>query len=142
MDLYQYVLTGTVLGICSVTDLRHKVVYKKVLILYGLLVLAGYGTAGKVSGETILYGIIPGVVCLLLSKFSGQALGYGDSILILFTGCSLGIQNCVGLVIWAFLCSGLWALFLVGIKRADRKMQIPFVPFLMIGFGIQILMSR
>ena len=121
MNLYQYVLTGTVLGICSLTDLRHKVVHKKVLILYGM---------------------IPGILCLLVSKISGQALGYGDSILILLTGSSLGIQNCVGITIWAFLCSGLWALFLVGIKKADKKAEIPFVPFLMIGFVIQMWMIQ
>lgn len=142
MNLYQYVLTGTVLGICSLTDLRHKVVHKKVLILYGLLVLAGCGAAGKLSGKIILYGMIPGILCLLVSKISGQALGYGDSILILLTGSSLGIQNCVGITIWAFLCSGLWALFLVGIKKADKKAEIPFVPFLMIGFVIQMWMIQ
>ena len=142
MDIYQYMVTITALLICSFTDIRFRRVYRVVLTGYLILAVLGHLTGTllgrSVSAEEIIAGMIPGIFCLILSFFTKQSLGYGDSILIVLCGLSLGFQMCFSLTLTAFFWSGIWALLIWRMGKADRKGEIPFVPFLLLGMMIQI----
>ena len=56
---------------------------------------------------------LPGIACLLFSKISGQALGYGDSLLICMMGCFYSIEEILLLLIMAFGYAGVTAFFLL-----------------------------
>lgn len=131
--MYQYLLTGAALGICSVTDLRHRTVDRRVVAAYILLAAAGHLASGTEHPVQAAAGLLPGAFCFLLSWATRQGLGYGDSALILACGASLGFWPCVQLAFWAFLLAGLFSLTCFVLRRADRKKEIPFVPFLFLG---------
>ena len=135
--MYHYLLTTAIFIICSYTDIRYKKVYKIITAVYFILALSGHliGKTGTVV--TMMTGLIPGAFCLFLSWASRQEFGYGDSTLIAICGVSLGFRPCMTIIFTAFFCSGVWALVLFGLRRADRKSEIPFVPFLLLGTVIQ-----
>lgn len=137
--MFQCGLTGVVLILSAIRDIRNREVSKKMVGIYFLLALLGHVVMGEGLTGRVLAGVIPGVVSLLLSLISGGALGYGDGMLILACGISLGVGRCMELVIWAFFFSGIWALVLIVVFRAQRKREMPFVPFLLIGFGVMML---
>lgn len=134
--MYQYALSGAAFLICSITDLKCRKVYKAVAAGYLLLALLGH-FIGKTAVAEIAAGLLPGSVCVLLSWLSRQGLGYGDSILIAICGVSVGFWSCVAIIFTAFFFSGLWAVGLLVFRRAERKKEIPFVPFLLIAVILQ-----
>jgi len=84
-------------------------------------------------------GALIGVGFLLLSKFTDEQIGYGDSWMILNLGIYLGIWKLIVLlgivfgVSFIFSCTGLVC------GKLKRRTRIPFYPFLMIGYiGVMI----
>lgn len=135
--MYQWLLTGGVLLICSITDLRYRRVYRAAIGGYLLMAFLGH-----ILGHTLVFaelaaGLLPGAFCLLVSCLSRQSLGYGDSALAVVCGISLGIWPCMAVLFTAFFLSGLWAAGLLVLRRAERKRELPFVPFLFLGVLIQ-----
>lgn len=131
--MYQQYLTCAAFGICTYTDVRYQRVYKKVAAVYFLLALTGHLIMGTASARQLVLGLIPGICCLAISWIAKQGLGYGDSILILICGVSLGTKRCIDILCIALFWAGVWALFQFVLKKADRKKEFPFVPFLMAG---------
>lgn len=131
--MYQRILTGIILFGCSVTDLKCKKIYKSAAAAYILLALLGH-TAGRTATlEGIAAGLLPGVFCLVVSWLSRQGLGYGDSVLILGCGISVGLWPCVEILFLSFFLAGVWAAGLLVFQRVGREKEIPFAPFLLLG---------
>jgi leader peptidase (prepilin peptidase)/N-methyltransferase len=135
--MYQVVVTGIALGISSYTDLKYQRIYTRVLLPYFLLVVLGNLIGGTASLAEMGMGVLPGAFCLVISWVSRQSLGYGDSLLILICGVSLGFWPCIWVAFTAFFWAGIWALAAHCLRGAKRTSEFPFVPFLLLGFVIQ-----
>lgn len=133
--IYQNVVTGIMLIFCMLEDLADRRIRSSSLLLYGAL-----AAAGKLSD--IAAGTIPGIVCLVLSWMSNQALGYGDSLFILICGISLGSVQTSMLVMTAFLLSGIWSAVHLMTGTTERNKEIPFFPFLFAGWMISLISVR
>ena len=158
---YQIVVTGIFLLICTYTDLRYRCIYRK--IVYGLVILsvsghlvcwitglqespesaelAGAAASAAHLAESVVpvaAGLIPGVVCFLISLLTREAFGYGDSMAVAACGVSLGLENTAGILTAGFLFSAVWAVFLCVFRKADLKKEFPFLPFLTAAFVLQI----
>lgn len=79
-------------------------------------------------------GAMLGVVFLIISKYTGEKIGYGDSWMILNLGVYLGIWKIIVLLIAAFGASFLFSCIGLGCKKLKRDTRLPFFPFLMIGY--------
>lgn len=146
--MYQSIITGAAFVICTITDIRHRKVYKRTAVLYFLLAAVGQAAGlvfefiekgAKQAGMSVAVlaaGLLPGIVCFAVSWFSRQELGYGDSILIMICGFSLGFWPCMWILFTALFWSAIWALILL-CRRLERRREFPFVPFLLIGYVIQ-----
>lgn len=135
--MYQYILTGAALGLCSVTDLKWHRVYKGAAAGYLILAIAGHMAGGTASWAEMAAGVIPGLLFLAVSWASRESLGYGDSLLLAVCGVSLGFWPCIWTAFTAFFWAGVWALFLFWFRKQNRRKEFPFVPFLLLGFVIQ-----
>lgn len=139
--MYQYILTGAVLGISSFTDWKWRKVCKSVMIGYLILAVAGYAAEYAAGGEAfrteLAKRLVPGIFFLGVSWVSRQSLGYGDSLLLAVCGISVGFQMCIWTAVTAFFWAGIWALILYRFRGKDRRREFPFVPFLFLGFVLQ-----
>lgn len=135
--IYQYVLTGAALGICSYTDLRYRKVDVRAAAIYLVLAVLGHVFGQTASLVDLAVGVLPGAVCFVISWVSRQGLGYGDSLLITVMGVSLGVWNGIWSACTAFFWAGIWAFGIYIVRRAGRDRELPFVPFLLLGFVIQ-----
>ena len=112
-----------------------------------VLLLCGLGAA---SVYQILFGTIPlafslagaavGVGFLAVSKVTGEAIGYGDSFLILELGIYLGFWNLLYLLMISFTVAAVFAMAVLVIRHFKRKTVFPFVPFLLTGY-VAVLLS-
>ena len=85
-------------------------------------------------------GLALGGICFLFSYCTREALGYGDSWLILILGIYLGIGKALVLLTVAFLLAGLVCLVGLLWKRWQRQQTIAFIPFLTVAYvGVLLL---
>lgn len=75
----------------------------------------------------------------------GKGMGLGDVKFAIFMGLLLGWQRVLVAFYIAFISGAIWGLLMMLIKKIDKKKQIPFGPFLILGtvvalfFGGEIL---
>ena len=146
--MYQYIITFLALLVCTITDLKEKRIYRNVLFLYFFLGSLGYLTA-VFGGDSAIFlegdrcfwdfviRFLPGIFCLILSGTTGEALGYGDGLLILICGLCIGAKRTVRVLACALIWSALILLFSC-IRDKGKKKEYPFVPFLLAGYLIQL----
>lgn len=98
--------------------------------------LAGGAAVALIGGEsplTLAAGMIPGAAMLLTGKLSGEAVGYGDGLAVLVTGCCLGLRETCGAVLSGLVLSAGWSILLMVTGKAGMKNEIPWIPFLLLG---------
>lgn len=119
---------------CSVSDWRRKAIPLWLLVLFSiatlsLCILCQNSSIGQRAG-----GVALGLVFFAISKCTKEALGYGDSWMILLLGIWLGGTRLLQLLFAASLISGMASLFLLWRRGWKRKETIPFVPFLALAY--------
>lgn len=120
--------------VCTVLDVKTR----KLPVWFMLLgsVAAVAFRAINLGEDTVTWvgGIIIGIFFLMLSKWTGEGLGYGDSWMILILGISLGLWDILLLLSIALISSGILAVMLLIRGKWSRKVSFPFIPFLMLGY--------
>ncbi len=137
--MIQYLISLAALLVCSITDLRFRKISRAAAAVYFVLAAAAHLLLADISLPDVLPGLLPGLACLLLSVLTEEAIGYGDGILVVICGFSLGVWQCLGILMLAFMLAGLFGVMLLVIKKGNKKSRIAFVPFLLLGTLIQFL---
>ena len=128
--MFQNIATVIVLIICSYVDIRQRKVEKRIAGIYAAAVLAGRLAEGGTGLAALFTGLVP-----------GQGIGYGDSILILLLGASVGIEAELEILLLAFALSGIWAVALLFRKKGNVQQEFPFVPFLLAGAVLEMIFA-
>lgn len=129
------------LCVLAVIDIKFRRLPVSILAL-GILYACGFQIiTGNVSAVQSLAGAGVGICFLGISKVTEEAFGYGDSLLILMLGICLGLWNLMFLLINAFLLSAVISVIALLARKFHRKTQIPFVPFLAMGYGILMIVG-
>ena len=109
------------------TDIRKKEICLPVLFIF----LAG-GILWRIRQGLISMGI--GVFIILIALISGGMVGFGDGLLILTMGSVLGAGELAGILCGALLLCGIYSGIEYLMLKKSRSEEIPFVPFLLIGY--------
>jgi Type IV leader peptidase family. len=123
----------------AVVDYRTKSL--SVIYLYGMVIMGiifGIIERSSFSSE-ILLGLLPGIVIVILAFVSKEKIGYGDGILLLSIGGFLGYLNCIIIMMYSLLFSAVISI-ITFIKRRNRYEEIPFVPFLFLGYVMVVFL--
>ena len=89
----------------------------------------------------MLYAALPGIFMLIVSFCSKEKIGRGDGILLIMLGLMTGFPLCFNVLCISLLCSGVYALFLIVLRKAERGYSFPFVPFMVLAVGLCIIYS-
>ncbi|MCI7107654.1 MAG: A24 family peptidase [Lachnospiraceae bacterium] len=127
------------LAVLGIEDLR-----KKQISSWPMVFMGGVGVVLSFIGNAwndwiAVLSFLPGCVTLLFAWITKESIGYGDGLVLLCLGCFLTAVQMVNLCMIAISIAGIVALFLLLIKKQNRKAQIPFVPFLFVGYVVLIL---
>ncbi len=133
--------------ILSVEDIRTRRI--PTVILYPFLVCGILW--GILRGDPVQFVLsaVPGAVSLVIARVSGEKIGYGDGLVMLSLGGLIGCKGTVFAIMSGIMLSGLFSLGLIifcriGKKKISKDSRIPFLPFLLAGqiVGILIYVSR
>ena len=121
-------------------DLRKK----QVSLLPLILMAAVGGGLSIASGDwkdwTVVLRFLPGSVILLFAWLTKESIGYGDALVLLCMGCFLSVVQFLNVCMCALTLSGVWALFLLLVRKKSRKTEIAFIPFLLVGYGVMMVL--
>ena len=130
------------LAFCSVQDIREKEISLWKLQIYGFLILGIFLSRFFIQKNSLFsllekgfFGLIPGLLFLFLAKASKEAVGYGDGIILLFIGISIGFWQCLGVLFTALLGIFLAAAMILILAGRKKNVRIPFLPFLLTGMA-------
>lgn len=122
------------LAVASVIDWRKREIPITLLFIMsaGITIFAIY-----CKDITIWYRLAGGALGMMLfvvSTVTKEAIGYGDSWLILLLGVQLGIFRVLQLLFTASLLAVIFAVFYLWVRKWNRNATLPFVPFLTIAY--------
>lgn len=121
------------LGVNSWTDIRKREVS---LGFTGIFAVAGI--IWRLFSKGSLVEILPvagvGLLFTGISVITGGALGMGDSLVLLALGTVMNMGDFFPMLLGAIFSSAACAGILLGILKKSRNTEIPFVPFLLLGY--------
>jgi leader peptidase (prepilin peptidase)/N-methyltransferase len=123
----------------GLTVLSAEDLIRKEISLFPVGIMAAVGAicsvlAGEWTGFSVILQFLPGVLVLIFAKISREYIGYGDGWVLLSLGCFLSVDDIISLCMVSLTCAGLVAPFMLIVMHSGRRTQIPFVPFLLIGY--------
>lgn len=122
------------LVLCSITDLRLKKIPTVLLLVMSFVVFLFCLVLRRREALDVAGGVFIGVLCFLVSKYTKEAIGYGDSWLLCLLGIHLGGIYLLEVAMAAFFLAGIVSLVGIVWKQWKKTATIPFVPFLTIAY--------
>ena len=122
------------LSLCSFEDVKYRRLTVIYIFMFGIAGVILHMFAPVCSIYSILWGMLLGLVLILISVATRGSLGMGDGILLVVTGVYLGGYGNLQLFLYGLLLSALCSLGLLALKRKKRKDEIAFVPFLLLSY--------
>lgn len=120
--------------ISSVQDIREKKIWLPVLWGITIVLLLKKACENQNSPSWLLCSLFSILFFLALHRLSGRQIGVGDAFLFGMTGAGLGWRKNFVLIYVAFFLVFILALFLVAVRKKDRKYEIPLSPFVLLAY--------
>lgn len=131
----------SMLAIQSVWDWRYRQIPIAVTLAGGVmgLLLSLMRERGLMD---LCMGLVPGLVCLGLGWITREAIGYGDGFLLCAMGMYKSLEDIVGIIVLASSLAGVFGMALIIFFKKKGKDQIPFVPFLLVGSVVYMMLQQ
>lgn len=124
----------------SISDIRKKEIPVVSLILMSVSLLILRIFVLNTTWEATLGGIVVGVLFFAISRLTREAIGYGDSWVILFLGICLGGVVTIQILFWASFMTSVFSIIKCIRHGWNRKQTLPFLPFLTVAYiGVVML---
>lgn len=117
----------------SFEDIKNRTLkLNKLIIFLGIGILQQIAD-GKFSLNTVVLGVVPGVILLIISYLSGEAIGYGDGAVVLILGALAGYK--CALLSFAIGCvMAMVPAMIQYIRNPYGNRPLPFIPCLFAGY--------
>lgn len=131
---------GIALAFATVADLRNLTIPNRIsLSVLMLSLLFMLFNQDLVIKNTIAMGIT-GVILMIAYFMSKKQIGLGDVKILVALSLFLGAEKMVELLLISTLLAGLFGLGGMVLKKLDKRTELPFMPFVFIGYYYVILM--
>lgn len=128
------VVVAGYLMVVSMIDLRKKTVSWMMLLLGGVLCGLCCLTSGAEGIINRLFGAGLGLILLIISRVTREAVGRADSILVICLGAVLGFDQCIKMLCISLGLCCICCMVGLSFHVITKKYRIPFIPFLFAGF--------
>lgn len=139
--MWKFVVLSLWLGIMAVLDLRWKRIPVWLLAVGGIIMTfmavnrCAQGTKDTVE---LVWGLIPGILLLLLTVTT-RKVGIADGIVLLLFSMPLDYRECFVSFVLSLLIMSLVSLFLLVLNKIKGNSKLPYLPFLLAGYMLQVI---
>lgn len=141
-EIYLYGGIGILLFVTAIQDLRSKHISNWIILAGAALICIGIPFTHSLTLMERGLGTLVGAGVILISKATGGKIGMGDGLLLCITGMGLGLWGNLELFVLSLFAAAIVSILLLIARLANRKTSIPFVPFLFLGYILQIIGSH
>lgn len=134
-------LVLAVLIVCAVSDYRKKEIKLIFPVFLAIAAAAMFFLGRDIAVKSVIAGMAEGIVIIVLSQITQGRIGMGDGILLASTGLMLGWKDNLIMFFFACLLSACVSVLILTLKKGDRETKIPFIPFMVPGFLISVLIA-
>lgn len=139
----------TIMAVLAGIDWEKKVIPNQILLIgflirAGLLAYEGLRYRETVKAELLnaAIGFSFGLLFLLLLSFiTGHGIGYGDVKMFAWLGFCLGFFDTYYILFYSVLAAAVSGIYLLLAKKADKKKEMPFAPYVYIGCCLVFCMT-
>ena len=117
----------------SLRDIRKREISLILTVAFGVWGLLGAWHSSQLCW-TYFIPILTGGLFIGLSFITGNKIGVGDGLLLTSLGTMLGGRRFLCTLCLAMLGCGLWSVLLLLLFQGKRNTEIPFVPFVLLGY--------
>ena len=144
LDAIVFLALVTIQLVASINDLYSKTISLKLMFIG---ILMGYAVFlwllhADIFRNHILGGAATFLIMAVLIVLSKSQIGGGDLWLMTLTGFFTGVYSCFSILFISIILAGIYSLLLLLVKKADRRTEIPFAPFIMIATVILMLNTK
>lgn len=136
------IIYGCFLSIMTYFDIKERKISVISLIISAV---TGIGVQFYMQTESI-YSIVGGCFIgaglWIISYFTKESIGKGDVYFIGITAIYFGFFKTMEFLIWALCFSFFASMIFIICKKAGRKTEIPFFPFLLIAYVLMAVTGR
>lgn len=129
------------LAINCATDIKSKKISLILSVVFGVFGVIMNITVGSQSGYSVCLGTLLGIFLILLSKITKEAIGMGDGLVVSVLGIFNGGTRSLSTLLYAFMVSSVISILLLSIKKVSRKEKLPFIPCLLAGYLIVLILE-
>lgn len=115
----------------TISDIKYRKFYIWPVIVCASLMALYEMITGVNSLISVVAGVIPGIVLILMSKWSKGKIGEGDGWIVIALGALLGWYEVLTVVSLACGLSAGYSLWLIAVKKRGKESSFAFVPFLL-----------
>lgn len=126
----------------SIEDIRNRTVtsfYIKASYGLSLLVFLSFRMQ---EWKASVIGLGIGILCMLLAELTAEKIGCGDAYVIGCLGILLGYQQCLSICLIALSFSFPVSGYLFLVRKSSFHKEIPFIPFLLLGYMVICILER
>ncbi|WP_090167385.1 prepilin peptidase [Pseudobutyrivibrio sp. 49] len=123
-------------------DLRERQVRVIEIIIFGIIGILINMFCKSHSLSSVFGGVAIGCLVLIFSYLSKEKIGKGDALLIIITGIYLGFRGTLTLLWISSILAAVVGTILVKKYQAKKDMELPFVPFLLMGYLLIISLEK
>lgn len=134
MNVMEICVLSAGLGINSVMDFKSKRISLKIMVALFLAGCFFRGAQGELFTWMLLLRLFPGIICFFLTWITRGSIGIGDGCMFLVLGVFLSLEELLVVCMLALGMVGVTALVLMVFFHKKKNYEIPFVPFLFVGF--------
>lgn len=129
------------LGGNSLYDIRKREIPIALVIVFVIASLPLNKWSEQFSWFEVSLGAFVGVVLLFISKFTAESIGYGDGLVVMAMGLYVGIWQNLSVLFWGLFFASIFSIIVVNVKKRSWKSKIPFVPFLLISYVLNLVIG-
>lgn len=136
-----YGLEGLLLFLAGIEDVRKKEIRIIYIVAMGIIACLGCLFRPNHTWYGALGGLLIGLCMFGISLISEEQIGRGDGLVIAVLGLFFGVRNTLGMVCFASLFMLPIALLAILMKKGKRKIRLPFLPALFLGYVMTFLLG-
>ncbi len=131
-----------ILGYFSWEDIRKRSIHLVPLIMAAIAGLMMHLYFCRITIWNIFGGLTIGLAMYAISLLTGEKIGKGDALLLAVTGIFLGFWGNL-ILLWIASClAAIGGVVAVCFFHKGKEYEIPFAPFLFVGFVIYLLLQQ